>query len=185
MRTYVEPQMAEGLAGHVLELHVDTPQVKGWYMKRPGAGRMMSTLILFTREGIVVFGDLCPKQNGVISTLGYGEDWFAGRLSEDYLCEKFLHREFVLENAIAELRERIIESRRSDAITKAAARRAMDSVKYGGLEGPESIYDVYGSAKMCTDDLGSWYNPVDAGWLCAIQQRFSALMQQNKTEVAA
>ncbi len=60
-------------------------------MKRPGSGRMMSTQILFTPEGIVISGDLCPRvgTRGVISDLGYGLNWFSGKLSNSYLCEKF------------------------------------------------------------------------------------------------
>ena len=90
--TSVEPHMRESLKSHILEQLLDTEKFKAFKMKRPGSGRSMSTQILFTPEGIVISGDLCPRggTRGVISDLGYGLDWFSGRLSEDYLCEKFL-----------------------------------------------------------------------------------------------
>ncbi len=89
--TVVEPHMRESLQGHILEQILDTEKFKAFKMKRLGSGRMMSTQILFTPKGIVISGDLCPRPGtrGVISDLGYGLNWFSGRLSEDYLCEKF------------------------------------------------------------------------------------------------
>lgn len=183
--SYVEPHMAESLAGHVLEVHVDTPEVKGWYLKRPGSGRSMSTLILSTREGLVILGDLCPKRYGVISGYGYDWQWFAGKKSEGYLCEKFLSREFILEQAIPALREAIIEGRRSGAIGQDKAREALNRITLGDVEGPESCYEIFTDAGLSDiESLGHDYNPADAGWLCAIQQRFAQLMQAKLTEAA-
>jgi hypothetical protein len=177
LSTYVDPHMREQMARTVLEVHVDTPQVKGWYLKIPGYGRTCSTLLLFTREGIVIMGDLCPGQNGVISCLGYGWEWFAGRLSENYLCEKFLRREFVLEKAIEDLRRAIIEGRRSGAITKEAARLALDRLAWEA-EGIESIAEIYHDAGLedISESIHYYYDSASAGWLCAIQQRFRELM---------
>lgn len=86
------------LKNHVLEQVLDAPKFKAFYLKEPGMGRMQSTLILFTPEGIIIGGDLCPgndpRNSGVTSPIGYGLNWFAGRLSPVYLCEKFLYEGF-------------------------------------------------------------------------------------------
>lgn len=87
--------MKEELKDHTLEQVLDTEKFKAFYMRPPGGGRMMSTLFLFTPEGIVIMGDLCPGHsggNGVVSALGYGLRWFTEELSGDYLCQKFLQK---------------------------------------------------------------------------------------------
>ena len=57
-------------------------------------GRMGSTLLMETPEGLVISGDVCPRANtrGVISDLGYNLGWFAGTSSADYLASKFLEK---------------------------------------------------------------------------------------------
>ena len=56
-------------------------------MKQRGyEGRMGSTLLMETPEGIVITGDLCPRTHtrGVISDLNYTLGWFAGTNSAEY-----------------------------------------------------------------------------------------------------
>ena len=75
------------LKDHTLEKVLDHPAEKeknhfeAYYLRPPEGGRMMSTLITFTPEGIVIMGDLCPDGSGVISCYGYGRKWFVGKLS--------------------------------------------------------------------------------------------------------
>lgn len=183
MKSYVEEHMRESLKGHCLQPHADLERLKAWYLKRPGEGRMMSCLILSTVEGLVILGDLTPCQNGVISALGYDYRWFAGRLSEDYLCSKFLSMEFVPEYAIAQLL-RYVDEALSEAeelengFTEDRAVEARKKInRYADELSAERAYDLYYEIfKAHRDDpLGYGYNPGDAGWLCAIQQRFSQL----------
>lgn len=97
------------LKNHFLEEVLDSPKFQAFYLKEPGLGRMQSTLILFTPEGIIITGDLCPgndpRNSGVTSSLGYGINWFAGKLSPCYLCEKFLSEGFHKEIAGLDCRE--------------------------------------------------------------------------------
>lgn len=105
-----EDHMIESIKDHVLEQVLDTERFKAFYMKYPGPPqRSMSTLIMFTPEGIVITGDLCPrmKTGGVISDLGYGLNWFSGRLSEGYLCEKFMQQGWYRELAEGDLRKMV------------------------------------------------------------------------------
>lgn len=175
--SYVEQHMRESLKDHVLEPHADLENLKAWYLKKPGRTRMMSTLILFTVEGIVLMGDLTPCQNGVVSALGYGVNWFAGKLSEDYLCEKFLRKEFVPEVAERRFKEEILHYRRDGSLTKEKAREGWDGIESkmeDGLSG-HAFYELYWEIMNDSPEIRYDYNPGDAGWLCAIQQRFAQL----------
>lgn len=97
---------------HFLEQVLDTEKFKAFYLKEPGMGRMQSCLILFTPEGIIICGDLCPgndPRNSGVHAFGYGLTWFAGHLSSGYLCEKFLSKEWHKELAIEDCRDRAEE----------------------------------------------------------------------------
>ena len=189
-RTYVEDHMKESLKNHVLVplLHSNVGEVRGFYLKPPGRTRMMSTLILFSPEGIVLQGDLTPSHHGDVSSYGYGAQWFGGRLSEDYLCEKFLQKEFVPEKAYATFKERILSRRREgdQYMTKEKAREAYDAnEEHGpGYEAWDSreFYDCFcGEFGFDYDGDGYGYNLAAAGWLCAIQQKFAELYQVHLT----
>lgn len=177
--TYIQPHMRESLAGHVLETVLESEKIRAYYMKRPGHGRMMSTLILFTPEGIVLQGDLTPAQNGNVSCLGYGLDWFSGQLSEGYLCSKFLTHVFVPDYARRGLRDEILEQRRDGRLEKDKARELWDSVHVSDdFQGPSQVYEFWTDELLNMDSEGCpgyGYEPGEAGWLCAIQQRFAEL----------
>lgn len=176
--TYVSENERAGLAHHYLEVHVDTPNLKAWYLRRPSSGRMWSTLILSTAEGLVIMGDLCPGRNGVISCYGYDHRWFGAKLSEQYLCSKFLQREWVPEKGSREIRELILTERRHGNLPKDDARNAWEDLRsaeeYGNLSG-ERAYQIVSEAGFDFDGIGYDYNPSAAAWLCAIQQRFHEL----------
>lgn len=82
----------ESLKDHFLEQILDTEKFKAFYLREKPDSRMMSTLIIFSPEAIILCGDLTPARNGNVSVLGYGLHWFAGFLSEGYLAEKFLQK---------------------------------------------------------------------------------------------
>ncbi len=174
--TYVKDNMRRDLAGHELKLVSRTEDVTAFYLKAPGT-RMMSTLLLFTPEGIVLQGDLTPERKGSLSDLGYGPGWFAGKLSEGYLCEKFLEHKWVPERAAEELRDPDGQylSDRSDNIRRDVLLIA-DSIGDGDL-GVEALHEdltVLGF-DMGDGPPGITWDPSEAGWLCAIQQRFAEL----------
>ena len=104
----------EQLKAHVLEQVLDQPGWQAFYLRRPGGGRMMSTLFIFCPEGIILTGDLAPARRGrgATSCYGYGLEWFAGRLSESYLCEKFLEEGWHADLAQEDLKDLALEVRR-------------------------------------------------------------------------
>jgi hypothetical protein len=237
--------MKESLANHVLEEIPAGEKMQAFWMKKPERGRMMSTLLVFTPEGIVITGDLCPRAGtrGVVSDLNYGIGWFSGKLSPDYLCEKFLDREWHAELAAQDLKEmacavlrgeyddygwtgslHAAKQEREDALEE--VRLVYAALKEAKQEGDEEAIkdereafeeakkvvaplreknvafredlakDLERLSRMCefgeVDQLGFandyrdlnadaetlpgyGYDPAEAGWLAAIQQRFAEL----------
>jgi hypothetical protein len=187
--SYVTENMREAMQKHTLEIEADTPTLRAWYLRKPGRGRMDSTLIIETREGLVIMGDRSPGDNGVISTLGYGAEWFWSKLSEEYLCGKFLRRVFQFEIAFASAKSSLLELRRSNDITKESAREAWTDLH--DLGDDAALYEFYdimrhaGASDWGIDGEGMGYDESDAGWLCAIQQRFRELMLAKSVGTAA
>ena len=68
-----------------------------------------------TGPHVAIYGDLCPGREkhdnkGLISVTGKGEGWFRGRLSGDYLAEKFgLEKVFRADKAESYCREQAEE----------------------------------------------------------------------------
>jgi hypothetical protein len=181
MSSYVREGVRKEMATHTLEVHVDTPLLKAWYLRPPNGGRMQSTYILETVEGIVIMGDWCPESNrGAISCYGYGMNWFSSKLGEDYLCSKFLRQEWVPAVGLEGLRYAFTE--RDDPTKYAEALRdAERAYEYGELT-YERAHEIFTEAGLSDfEDLGHDYNPRDAGILCAIQQRFAELYRAPQT----
>lgn len=177
--SYVQDYMKEDLKDHVfiplLGCNRPGTQVQGGYLQRPGTSRMMSTLILFTPEGIALMGDLTPERNGSISACGYGEQWFKGQLSEGYLCEKFLDKKFSPKRALASLRREILDARREGTLTNKEARDAWGNVDGWGdefftVQDYENLY--FNVFENHPQEAPMDYDEGEAGWLCAIQQRY-------------
>lgn len=68
-------------------------KVRSYYLRRFPGKRMMSTLIVFTPEGIILTGDLRPAQRGCM-TMEYGLTWFCSELEPRYLAGKFLEKKW-------------------------------------------------------------------------------------------
>ena len=117
MRSRDEYRYDKIFENHYLEQVLDTDRFKAFYMRAPGLGRMESCLIMFSPEGINILGDLCPgndTRNSGVHAYGYGLDWFAGRLSWSYLCEKFLSKEWHRELAEEDCRDRAADIMRGE-----------------------------------------------------------------------
>lgn len=197
--TYVKPHMTQALAKHTLEKVSEGV----WRMRRPG-GSDYRVLLTFNEEGIVLQGDigLGPAQNGICSRGGYGIGWFGKPLSEDYLCSKFLSKHWQLEVAKTDIESWVQDARAElDRVKKEEA----DSRSEDDPEEPDedcfkeeektlnswlaiqasigdetSAEELYEEGSRHFDDfwdygVGHDYNIADAGWLCAIQQRFATL----------
>ena len=98
------------MTDYTLKTLVDTADVLLVRLTPPTGGEMESTRIAFLPGGyIVIHGDLCPGENGLISVGGYGPEWFAneGRpKTPSYMAEKFrVPSVFIAERA----RQRLLE----------------------------------------------------------------------------
>lgn len=169
--SYVEPHMKKSMEEMKLT-QLNFRPLEMFYLKREGTGTLR-TLIIFTKEGIVLTGDVMLGLNpsgGIVSQLGYGSDWFSSNLSEDYLCQKFLPKVWVSELAKKHMEYMLREDTDLDveqrvSIEDAIRHQVYDSSYEFGQWWDNTFSDG-------PEDIGYGYDPSDAGWLCAIQQRF-------------
>lgn len=139
----------EELKDHYLEQVLDEEKFKAFYLREKPDSRMMSTLFIFSPEGIVLMGDLTPQLHSTASCLGYGLAWFAGRLSETYLCEKFLEKRWNQELAVEELNEtakRILAGSEDDNYGDDEFRKVSDE-RHGLHEDLKTFYKDLKEAK--------------------------------------
>ena len=195
--TYVEDHMRQTLSDYVLTCTAATRSFAA-YRLGPDANTGMGVVrILFTSEPlveqIIITGDLCPGDNGVISNAGYGIGWFGSPKSEHYLCEKFFREEYVPMRAREalvevqadhgagelELTEKQLEMLH-DALTDSLEPNSGDPSN--PVRSHEAFYDLWCELfDTGPDDRGFDYDQRTAGWLCAIQQRFAELYQEAAT----
>lgn len=178
--SFVTPQIKESLKNHVLEEAL--PFGNGflaYYMKEPGQGRMMSTLFVFTPEGVVIMGDLCPGgpgNRGSISNYNYGIGWFSRKQSETYLCEKFLSKEWQSVVAARWVREHIDEMKKDkEDLSRLEEWQDLLGRLEGGEMGAERFHEALQDLDYDVEDEGYEYHLQTAGWLCGLQQRFVEL----------
>lgn len=204
--SYVMKHMTEGLKDHVLEEFPAGEKIRAFYLKKKDGGRMMSTLILFTPEGIWIGGDLCPTPGvgvrGVMSAYGYDIGWFASdQPDERYLCSKFVGEVWQLEAAVKDCedfaRDAINEMKRArkDDDRDEARRQLREARRWRAVRDAlgdeatvETCYDALCEQKVLDggDSIPGYDYPwADAGWLCAIQRRFSELMKARQSVGAA
>lgn len=190
------------LRDHYLDPLEIGEQVKSFYLRRKPDSRMMSTLLIFSPEGIVITGDLCPANGGVIAP-GYGLDWFSKPLQPRYLAEKFLKEKWVPMAFSKAVRDYICDQFQSRTLSIkrypwrighyvvdnwTEGRALLHLVNHGELiESPHTAYDNLpafrreGMGWYCPFDSeflspGYDYDPAELGWLAAIQRRFSELI---------
>lgn len=182
--SFVTPQINDALKNHVLEEALPFGHgFLAYYMRDPGQGRMMSTLFVFTPEGIVIMGDLCPGgpgNRGSISNYNYGIGWFSRPQGEYYLCEKFMSKEWqvgVAERWCVEHLEELRAEAKEDG--KPVEHLGEWEELLSQLQGEEmdcgefqrALYDI----EYDVEDEGFEYPIKAAGWLCGLQQRFVEL----------
>ncbi len=178
--TYIKDYMKKAFTNHVLEPWIDGSLRMGI----PGDGIYAVHLIEFANR-ICITGDIRLGGNecGIVSNVGYKLSWFAGQLSEGYLCEKFsLSREWQWKVAVEEINTYIKDE---GGWYRDNADKFRKFIKSPGWK-----YDVPTEAEFyefmtdlgddCCEMLGYDYPRGQAGWLCAVQQRYSELSKEIK-----
>lgn len=180
--SYIDKHMTESLKDHELTMIADTPDIKAFYMKKPGTG-IFSVLLVFTPEGIGLTGDVMyGDTTGLWSARGgYGLAWFSGDLPEGYLCEKFLKSNHWDADRAAEScwfepdeDDSELIARAKSEISTHLKNRVIDSVNDLATEMDLQGFDI--SFEM----PGYGYDPAAAGGLCAVQQRFRELYAKQE-----
>lgn len=145
-------------------------KIKAYYLRKYPDRRMMSTLIIFSPEGIVITGDLRPVRTGCM-TYGYNLEWFVGELSPQYLAEKFLEIQWSEEYAKDFIKTCIEEMKENEELEKAKEVEDLSSAYCF-----ESSHEFYNTFSGVIDDLsgtGMDYLEQEVGWLSAIQKKFA------------
>ncbi len=181
-------QAYNDIAGHKLTQFSDG-NVKAFYLHGGDVmtTRMMSVMLVFTPENIVITGDLHPGWHGIISAAGYGLDWFCRNLDPDYLAGKFLESGVWEEDrARAEL-QRYISEQAGEAwcqrdrwtIKRLKALRDMLRTCPWIYENDQTWYDAVSEHISDLWDHGQFwgYPSADYMWLAAIQRRFREAYQ--------
>lgn len=179
-RKYVTPHMVEALEHHALD-EVTPPgsPVRSFYLMDADFGMQGSTLLTFTPEGIIIQGDRRPGENGVVSSKDYTLDWFCGDLAEPDVCEAFLQKAWQPTVAVEDARA-LLRTRTFDATTTLCLDLMLAQVEDGVLDEAQLRERLlpYGFSRAEVDAVGHDYPLGDAGWLCAIQQKFASLRRQ-------
>lgn len=179
----------ESVKGRILVpvLEDDGTKSSMWYLRYPDQ-RAQSTLIIFSPEGIIITGDLCPGENrGVVSDYGYGLSWFVQDLNPDYLAEKFLRKRFVFEVADQEFRETVRGYVECGDMTAELGEKALSDWGEVDPEDESEALDVCEAyfAQHGIDDFGMWYDPHEMKLLVATQRQFAELYWALKGVEAA
>jgi hypothetical protein len=159
---------------HRLERVSEDPPI--FYMHRPDSG-LYHLHFCFLGGKIVIFGDamLGYLGRGVISTPGYGLDWFTGQLDPGYLAEKFIARAWC-----EELAEDFLETELADTENLDDNRKmALEWIKNGGDLCRDAFMREWVEHMVDTDDWPSEsYNPAEISMLHVIQMRFAELHRE-------
>lgn len=182
--SYIDKHMTDSLKDHELTMIADTPDIKAFYMKKPGT-RNLSLLLVFTPEGIGLTGDLTFDNWGLWSMFGSQTlGWFSSQLSEDYLCGKFLSSDHWGANRAAD-GYAFEPDEDDDGRLEFEKREIRQQLKDGSIDSPDDLYDKMNEQSHLGFDAsegipGYGYDPASAGWLCAVQQRFRELRAKQE-----
>ena len=167
---------------------LDTPDYQAFLMSPlKKKTRNPSTQFVFTPEGIVIMGDLCPARQGIISCYGYGLKWFVGKLSAGYLAGKFLATDFQVD-VVCELLSNCADNGAdfwdepvtTDPDEIRALAGAIEGNEVGMHAFRDTVAEDWGWSEDCCDLPGWTYNTEDWALLVALQERFSELYWETE-----
>ena len=158
---------------HVLKRINEDPPI--FQMCRPDSS-LYHLHFCFLGGKIVIFGDamLGHFGRGVISTPGYGLNWFVGELDAGYLAEKFLGRTWC-----EELAEDFIEEELKEETISDERRQALEWIASSGDLCRDAFMREWVEHMIDTDDWPrDGYNPAEISMLHMIQMRFAELHKE-------
>jgi len=194
MDSYITDEMRAALRDHVI---VEEPGGE-WFMAKPGdnwqsivVGEFASRLIVVTDS----FG-LGASARGLVSPMGCSARWFASPgVGQEHLCSMFLTLEWQWEAAKGEIRWHIQQSRdenrcdwwlQNEAKLEMYMRRGTARSANGppGRQEFENYMTLKLGGTFIEDGLPGFDFPrKQAGWLCAIQEKFRELYHDATKKV--
>jgi hypothetical protein len=178
----VEEHMVRALRDHRLEILVDTEGVRVAVMRREGTGVYL-VQICETPTGLTITGDLLITDLGVVHARGKSLAWFAGELGESYLAEKFLQKGWNVGLAREDLQV-IAQNDDPDAQVEPLTLACLNEELRRDREDELRRCCAAVAEEMQLERTpGFGYDPVEVGWLAAVQQRFSALWRERDSGV--
>jgi len=186
MMTYVTDSMKTEMASHVLIPVEVSDNFKLYTLNRPGTIVYSVYIAEFARR-LCLSGDICLGGNdrGIVSSPGYGVAWFSGHLAESYLCQKFLREEWQWDVAVRGIKQHIEDDRNDGEGLYLENEHKLDELinnHFWEYDEPNQAeyYEYMTSIGHDGCELpGFDYPRMHAGWLCAIQQRFSELFKHG------
>lgn len=172
--TYVTDYMKQQLVEHTLE-------VAGGCLRMGKPETVFYEVFLAeVANRLCITGDIMLGGNlhGVVSAPGYSLDWFGGELSESYLCEKFLRKEWQWEVVVEDMNALFESGEAEDWWENTGKIRDFlrnPEWRYGEPTIQEFYEFMEGVGNDGSELPGHDYPRGEAGWLCAIQQRFVEL----------
>jgi hypothetical protein len=106
----------------------------------------------------------------------YDLQWFIGNAGGDYLCSKFLDKKWQPEIASELMADWLVSDKDLTAEQREVVEEALEELDSDGM-GSERLWHALVNAEIDVSDgvPGTDYPRADAGWLCAVQQRFRDL----------
>lgn len=146
-------------------------------------GENQHALIPFTVEGIVLQGPLVLgiEAKGMVSESKKTLDWFHSELTEDEVCEAFLHQRW--QYTVAERDLRVLAGREQYSPGKQEFLRGLAD-RIARCEGDRNsltltLRTTGGIDFVLAGQVGVDYPMPEAGWLCAIQRRFAIYWREK------
>lgn len=176
--------MTSSLAGHLLRemTHRDDP-VRSFLIASPDwDGKNDHALVTFTSEGVVLQGPLVigTEADGMVSEPGKTLEWFEGVLTEDDVCGVFLHERW--QHTVAERDLRVLAEREEYPPGKREFLLSLAEQLSQGIGSRESLVFALrtrgGIEPHLSTKVGVDYPMPEAGWLCAVQQKFAQLRRE-------
>jgi hypothetical protein len=180
----VTPEIRRSLENHVLEEIPAGDQMRVFRMSNGKDWCHLNEFIFTPRGHIVICGDtiISDDSHGIVSCVNYDLHWFAGQLSESYLCEKFFRRdEFGFDDCIEDLKD-YLEHYEDGGETHARLKELIEELEDDVYEEQQNIHFVRDAVDrhrlgdaLYENSMGFRYPRKSSAWLCGLQQRFSEL----------
>jgi len=178
-KNYVETHQREALLGYQMtEITPLNSPVRAFRLDAPADEPQMSVLITFTPEGLILQGPMGPRGtegNGVVAAKGCDLNWFCRVESQEELLKAFFA-----------LKVYQVEAAYRDLV-KMAAGSPLDNRIRTLSEDSKALLDQgvmmrrlldLGFSMDVASEVGVDYPLDDAGWICAIHDKFVELRLQ-------